>query len=828
MRVAGLFLCLVFLLTAPLAAQEQYPIPDDLQSITPGNADQLQPLASIGGILPGGLVWSPDGALLAVGTLVDVRLYNASDFESSPLVIPDYGETIFNAAGELMVNGQRYDTQTGELLGASQVLPAAPITSPSGNIVVRMRQQDGHLVVELDKTDGEVILLHPGAGYDFKQIVFSPDEQFAALILTFYPAASPSAAVQLWNVQAGDLVADLPLSLEVLDTIAFHADGKLLVTAVTTNAPYGGIFADVQLWDGRTGENIGPSNYSYLPVRFSPDGQLLAFMTSQGIALWTDHEIGLLQFTSYSEAGLVPIVFSPDGGTIATVSGQEILLWDVNSKQPPDAPRKTLTTEAGIIDLLYSPDGTLLASIEAGGIIEVWNTQIDAPHTRLSAADQISDVQFSPDGRLLRVSVYGGHRSIWDLQSGEKKVTFPRGAALNNDWSRVAYWDDSIVRLMETDTGQETELAVLSTFLGNVAAFSPTAERVIFAGSELRMYDLHDGEQVFSEPIGERLPWVEFSMNGDRFVTGVSPAVYGRGDPLTLNVRDTQNPQSIIARLEIPNGGRNWLLSPDGHYLSYLNMACGDGGGGYHELWDAETAHLLSIWSPGGTCGPYTHVFSPDGLLLLVGWDFDVGILDIDRLIEEAASVDNDYLWTPAKEGGIFYYPGNQLDNLTLSSDGSRLAITIATYTQFGEGKPEENYRVEVFQIPDASAHVENETLLETAVRIPDARWVTFSPDNQWLLTDNGFWNAVTGNQLAHVSSRIAAFSPDGAVLSTVIENGVALWDVSALAQGSELPEARINFEGVQALAFSPDGKLLYMRRVGDVQVWGIPVAIPE
>jgi hypothetical protein len=105
---------------------------------------------------------------------------------------------------------------------------------------------------------------------------------------------------------------------------------------------------------------------------------------------------------------------------------------------------------------------------------------------------------------------------------------------------------------------------------------------------------------------------------------------------------------------------------------------------------------------------------------------------------------------------------------------------------------------------------------------IPDARYGVYSPDGQWLLTDNGLWNAVTAERVSEVSGEIAAFSPDGAILATVADEGVAIWDVAALTRGEESSLTVLDITDVQELAFSGDGALLYVKRAGDIQAWGV------
>ena len=83
-RLIALFM-IILLVNIPAAAQDGYPLPENLPPITPENAAQVTELGRVGGVLPGDLVWSPDGTILAAGTSAGVKLYNADDLTSDPL-----------------------------------------------------------------------------------------------------------------------------------------------------------------------------------------------------------------------------------------------------------------------------------------------------------------------------------------------------------------------------------------------------------------------------------------------------------------------------------------------------------------------------------------------------------------------------------------------------------------------------------------------------------------------------------------------------------------------------------------------------------------------
>ncbi|MBA3874354.1 MAG: hypothetical protein H0X30_34930, partial [Anaerolineae bacterium] len=113
---------------------------------------------------------------------------------------------------------------------------------------------------------------------------------------------------------------------------------------------------------------------------------------------------------------------------------------------------------------------------------------------------------------------------------------------------------------------------------------------------------------------------------------------------------------------------------------------------------------------------------------------------------------------------------------------------------------------------------------------IPYAQSAIFSPDGRWLLTDIGLWDLAAGKQVTQLGNKVAAFSPDNNLLATYDQSvgKVMLWDISKLAQGDESPlmilEAQKRQMGYpDELAFSHDAKMLYLKRDGDIQIYGVP-----
>lgn len=816
MRTIIACICLALLLTAPAFAQGGYPLPENLQSITPENAAQLAPLASVGEILPGALAWSPDGSLLAVGTSAETRLYSA-DALDAPLHTLHAGKQIaFNDAGELLIDDQRWNVETSEFLSAIEPSPPPPSQDAITNEITHT---DAQTIITLTRPTGETTTLTIEGLYNLDRIVYSPDEAYAALVLRYYVDGYPVLLVQLWNIETGTWIASMPQVLEILVLITFHGDGNLLIVATTTDAIYGNIFEDIQIWDGRTGQRHGPHNSGFFPLKLSPDGQLLAFLTWEGISIWTDHELGVIN-VPLPGAGSAKFIFNPDSSTLVYASEQQVTFWAMNSEQLPDQPYVTLQMEAALQSLLYNPDGSLLVTIEQGGIIEIWDANKGELHHRLSASATPYNVQFSLDGHLLRAEVFvDAEVVVWDVATGEKRFELPIAAVWTTDWSKAAYWVSGSLHITDTVTGQDIVLPIIENYMGAVVGFNSSSGWALFSDAGLVAYNLLTGEQVFSQRAApENSLSVQFNASGSHLMTIERPTFFGYSDPSTINIWSTGNPQQPVSSFQL-DGGSSLLLSPDAQFLSRLDGACGDGGGGVQQLFETQQGELVQQIYPGGLCGPYAHVFTPDGVWLIVGWYSELMLLDIAEIARGDTA--------NGVKMPLIYSPRVQIENVTLSPDGQMLALHLTTTVPADPlTAPQSEYWLDLYSFTDLPlAGTDSDTLRQSAIRIPGARKAFFSPNSQYLLSDNGFWDTATGAQLAPISANIAAFSPDGTVLATADTEIVMLWDVATLASGNTVPLATFEVFDTRSLGFNPEGTLLYIQRAGEVAAWGVAVS---
>ncbi len=180
--------------------------------------------------------------------------------------------------------------------------------------------------------------------------------------------------VEVYEATTGAPLLTIPTQAADL---AFSPDGRSLVTAdVWEVGPTGG----PTVWDAHTGRELASlrahsmkSDYKIHQLAFSPDGKLLAAVTSgNAIVVWdmvTGREAFVLRGHAHSVAS---VAFMPDGQRL--VSGGEdktVRIWDAATGQL----MLTLRDDSGeVVFVTVSPDGHLLASSSRGrGSVKLWD-----------------------------------------------------------------------------------------------------------------------------------------------------------------------------------------------------------------------------------------------------------------------------------------------------------------------------------------------------------------------------------------------------------------------------------------------------------------------
>ncbi len=195
-------------------------------------------------------------------------------------------------------------------------------------------------------------LIMGGGGGQFTPL-FSPDGK-TILAGGEYDLEARVSTLRLWDVATG---RQLPNGLSgeqfVLKDVTFSPDGKLLALMTSRGA--------VCLWDASTGIVFrtleeGEGEFSVAPV-FSPDGKLLATTRHDGaIRIWEVVTGKALCRISAHRGPIRRLLFSPDGRSLATTGADHAaLVWDmtnlVGDGRPPNAQLTALELERRWADL---------------------------------------------------------------------------------------------------------------------------------------------------------------------------------------------------------------------------------------------------------------------------------------------------------------------------------------------------------------------------------------------------------------------------------------------------------------------------------------------
>ncbi len=486
------------------------------------------------------------------------------------------------------------------------------------------------------------------------------------------------------------------------------------------------------------------------------------------------------------------------------------------------------------------PSLATLLSLEASQVADTFEVR-DALLTSLTRSPRlayflhghenaVTSVAFSPDGRLLASGGCGdisrglgvflcfkGEIRLWSVASGEETAVL-QGPNLEEGHagsefsyvSSVAFSPDG--RILASGSGDhsvilwdvESEQPLGPSLTGHTGevsslAFSPDGQILASSGSwdeTIILWDVAAGESI-GQPLIGHSDWVSsvaFHPDGQTLASG-------GGSEIILWDAATREPLDSL-----PTGHTGAVnsvaFSPDGQVLA------SGGSDGTIILWDMATREPLEPVLKGHT-GPVNSVaFSPDGRNLVSGGS-DATIILWD--VESGQSIE------PPLIGHT-----DRINSVAVSPDGAMLASGAGPIDD-----PGKDNRIILWNL--TNTHSLGQLLTTSASAGPRANSsVAFRPNGQFLALSScvdsnldsntcnqgeiSFWDVQTKQRIGQIFtdylSQALAFSPDGKILaSDSSDNSILLWDVDS--RQPIAPPLSGHEAAIARMAFSRDGKRL-------------------
>jgi WD40 repeat protein len=309
-------------------------VPADLVPIMPDNAAQLQEITEFASILATGLVFSPDGRLLASYSWE--RGIVIFDVRTKILVATLSGHTD-------LVSGLAFSPDGSELASSSW----------DGSVKIWNTQTWGERTTFQGHTDGVT------------GVAYSPDG-------TLLASVGMDGLLVIWNRATGERVHDIEVGNRRMRSVAFSRDGAAIATAGDS---YGSV---VHVWDVETGEELwSKRDVGNLHIAFSPVSDTLIVLGGTAGVVFTGYDVATHEqtFKVYAPGGsAASLAVNPSGtlvaggewGTgrfsIASIADEEMLFTDITQRG-----NRSVT-----VSVAFSPDSRLLATADGDKAMRLW------------------------------------------------------------------------------------------------------------------------------------------------------------------------------------------------------------------------------------------------------------------------------------------------------------------------------------------------------------------------------------------------------------------------------------------------------------------------
>ena len=521
----------------------------------------------------GGIAFSPDGKILAIGS------------EDQTIILWDVDAgSIKHTAIKHILQGH-----TDSVTSVSFSPDGKTLASGSVDNTIRF----------WDIETGTPVKTFKESEVDVTQILFSPNGQF---ILSW---GKGDAKILLWDVNTGKYKQIDDQTYRRI-SVCFSPDGNTIAAAHEDHT--------IDFFDTVTGEhnkrivghNFQDLTYSmgsFAELTLSPDGTKLVSMNfdrSINLCDITSGQCRLLIPHSPSYGNLNRFLFSLDSNILAGIYSDGFIgLWDANTGKEQHLSERIrfykknrqLLRDINLLErefgIAFSPDSQILASASSDHSIQLLDTTTgDIRHSLKGHTARVESLSFSSNGQTLVSGSFDGTLRLWNATTGELQKTFTNRpltkqqtmkpiaistVALNPEMNRVASGSqDGTIIMWDVVTGER-----IGTFTGHADAisdifFSPDGRKIVSTSKDgsVRLWDIATGQQKYCIAGYRLTDWKVFLYkNGVLLASEMK-----RGVPLRakryINLWDLDTGKRIEIQIGHSNGGVTSIdFSDDGKTL---------------------------------------------------------------------------------------------------------------------------------------------------------------------------------------------------------------------------------------------------------------------
>jgi WD40 repeat protein/energy-coupling factor transporter ATP-binding protein EcfA2 len=302
----------------------------------------------------------------------------------------------------------RLQDHQGAVLGVS--------FSPDGKTIA---SASGDQTIKLWSLGGEVKETLSGHTKGVWNVIFSPMEG------NMIASAGIDTTVRLWNAETGQQLKTLTGHKHPVYGMSFRPDSKVIATSSEDGT--------IKLWDTATGNELEtleklPVQDNIYSVDFSRDGKTLASIGYKdgSVKLWNLETRSSRLIGRHQETGLF-VKFSPNGQVLASSSNDGVIkLW--NDGQPlPDIKAH----EKPIYELAFSPDSETIVSASSDESIKLWKLDGTLIDTLIAKSGEVYSISASLNQEdYLLIASAGEDTSVrlWKISFNDKFDWFAEGA----------------------------------------------------------------------------------------------------------------------------------------------------------------------------------------------------------------------------------------------------------------------------------------------------------------------------------------------------------------------------------------------------------------